>query len=249
MLDREYQAEYILVAYAYDQGVPSLSTSAEITVEITDINDNPPVFGERDYYVTINENRDPGEQVMKLVASDPDSGFNAHVQYTIVRGDQDFFEINPDTGLVISLEMFDYEARNQYEIIVHATNVPYFAEATVHIQVLDVNDNAPILGDFEIYFNNYVGYFHEEDIGRVPATDPDVSDTLRYQITSGNTNRHLMLNTTTGGIRLNPTLRGSDIPQTIQFTVQVSGKTICHFPNLLLNDRWICCTVFTVIEL
>ncbi|XP_054751092.2 cadherin EGF LAG seven-pass G-type receptor 2-like [Lytechinus pictus] len=226
MLDREYQAEYVLVAVAYDQGVPSLKTSAEITVEITDINDNPPVFDERDYYVTIRENRDPGEQVMKLMASDPDSGFNAHVQYTIVRGDQDYFEINPDTGLIISLEMFDYEARNQYEIIVHATNVPYFAEATVHIQVLDVNDNAPILGDFEIYFNNYEGYFHEEDIGQVPATDPDVSDTLTYEITSGNNNQHLILNTTTGGIRLNPTLRGSDIPQTIQFTVQVSGKTL-----------------------
>ena len=224
MLDREAQSEYHLVAIAYDQGTPSLRTSAEINVQVTDTNDNPPRFPERDYYVEIKENRSPGEQVVKLVATDPDSGYYAHIQYTIVRGDQDFFEINPDTGLITSLEMFDYEQRNMYEVIVHATNVPFFDETTVHIMVTDVNDNAPILGDFEIYFNNYEGYFHEGDIGQVPATDPDVSDSLTYRITSGNTNQHLMLNTSTGGIRLNPTLRGSDIPQTIQFTVEVSGK-------------------------
>ncbi|XP_072181687.1 cadherin EGF LAG seven-pass G-type receptor 2-like [Diadema setosum] len=253
MLDRESRAEYHLVAYAYDQGVPSLSTSVMVDVEITDTNDNPPSFSEREYFVTIRENRIPGEQVMKLTATDPDSGFNSLIQYTIVRGDQDFFEINPDSGLITSLEMFDYEARNQYEVVVHATNVPFFAEATVYIRVTDVNDNAPILGDFEIFFNNYEGYFLEGDIGRVPATDPDESDTLEYEIINGNDQDHLLLNTTTGGIRLNPSLRVSDIPQTIQFTVKVTdglnpATATCKFRMIMVTHDMLFSSVTVQVE-
>lgn len=40
--------------------------------------------------------------------------------------------------------------------MVQATSAPLVSRATVHIRLLDQNDNPPVLPDFQILFNNYV---------------------------------------------------------------------------------------------
>ncbi len=49
-----------------------------------------------------------------------------------------------------------------------------FKDVTVH--VVDTNDNAPVLSDFRIIFNNFKNHFPVGPIGRVPAVDADVTD-------------------------------------------------------------------------
>ena len=226
-LDRETKETYQLVAYALDGGRPQQLTSVDITVTILDENDNPPVFSNNEIDVYVEENRGRGEPVSTITAHDPDDGYNAMVHYSLVDGDTDLFEIDSQTGTLITLLEFDYEERNEYYVKVRATSVIFFNDAIVYIHILDQNDNSPVLNNFDIYFNNYEGHFPDGDIGRVPAYDPDVSDKLTYSMKGANGMDHLMLNRTTGGIRLNPILEGTDIPQIIPFYVEVSGR--CHF--------------------
>ena len=215
-----------------DGGRPTHRQSVDITVRLEDENDNPPEFARDEIDVYIEENRNPGELVSTIVANDPDEGYNAFIHYSLIDGDLDFFEIDSRSGVLTTLIELDYEAKSEYRVTVKATSTPFFNIATVNIHVLDQNDNSPILEDFDIYFNNYEGQFPSGDIGKVPASDPDVSDTLQYGIIRGNANNHLILNGTTGGIRLHPSLKGTTIPQTIEMGIQVSGW--CLSLNLYL---------------
>lgn len=71
----------------------------------------------------------------------------------------------------------DYESpRKKYELIIRAASPPLWNDVRVEILVTDVNDNAPILKDFQIIFNNYKDCFPVGPFGRVPAFDADVSD-------------------------------------------------------------------------
>lgn len=63
MLDRETQTRYHIEIICHDLGVPRLTSSAMIDVEVMDINDNAPVFAQTEYVVMLAENSDIGTQV------------------------------------------------------------------------------------------------------------------------------------------------------------------------------------------
>ncbi|XP_071784509.1 cadherin EGF LAG seven-pass G-type receptor 2-like isoform X3 [Asterias amurensis] len=252
-LDREAKSEYHLVAYAVDGGRPVHRQSVQITVTLEDENDNPPEFSRDEIDVYIEENRNPGELVSTIVAIDPDEGYNALIHYSLIDGDLDYFEIDSRSGELTTLIELDYEAKNEYSVTVKATSTPFFNLAKVNIHVLDQNDNSPILEDFDIYFNNYEGQFPSGDIGQVPARDPDVSDILQYGIIRGNANNHLILNGSTGGIRLHPRLNGTTIPQTIEMGIQVSDglnavTAQCTFHLTMITEKLLFSSITVQLE-
>lgn len=57
-----------------DQGLPSLSSTQTLTVEVGDVNDQSPAFSQSVYNASVAENRDPGEAVIRVSATDRDSG-------------------------------------------------------------------------------------------------------------------------------------------------------------------------------
>ena len=57
-----------------DQGLPQLSSTQTLTVEVGDVNDQLPVFSQSVYNASVAENRDPGEPVVRVSATDKDSG-------------------------------------------------------------------------------------------------------------------------------------------------------------------------------
>ena len=188
-----------------------------------------PVFDKEEINVYVEENRTPGTPISTITVNDTNSEYNVH--YTLVDGDTDSFDINSNSGTLITLVGFDYEGRNEYYVKVRATSVTFVNDVKVFIHILDVNDNRPVINDFDIYFNNFDGYFPDEDIGQVPAYDPDVSDVLTYgmRFADGNRKEFLLLNRSTGGIKLNPIMQGRVIPQIIPFYVEVSGKIFFFF--------------------
>ncbi|XP_061664962.1 cadherin EGF LAG seven-pass G-type receptor 3 [Syngnathoides biaculeatus] len=206
-LDRESVPFYELTAYAVDRGVPPQRTPVHIQVTVLDINDNAPVFPADDFEVLVRENSAVGSVVAQITATDPDEGANAQIMYQIVEGNiPEIFQMDIFSGELTSLIDLDYEARNEYVIVVQATSAPLVSRATVRIKLVDQNDNKPTLQDFQIIFNNFVSNrsnsFPNGIIGRVPAYDPDVSDRLYYTIDRGNELHLLLLNHTSGEIRL-----------------------------------------------
>nr|XP_023415852.1 cadherin EGF LAG seven-pass G-type receptor 3 isoform X2 [Cavia porcellus] len=206
-LDREAVPVYELTAYAVDRGVPPLRTPVSIQVIVQDVNDNAPVFPAEEFEVRVKENSIVGSVVAQITAVDPDEGPNAHIMYQIVEGNiPELFQMDIFSGELTALIDLDYEARQEYVIVVQATSAPLVSRATVHVRLVDQNDNSPVLNNFQILFNNYVSNrsdtFPSGTIGRIPAYDPDVSDHLFYSFERGNELQLLVVNQTSGELRL-----------------------------------------------
>lgn len=66
-LDHELSREYFLTILARDHGSPPLSNTAIVSINITDVNDNPPRFSQDAYSATVNELAPEGTEVFKVL--------------------------------------------------------------------------------------------------------------------------------------------------------------------------------------
>uniref|UniRef100_A0A8C3NSH2 Uncharacterized protein n=1 Tax=Geospiza parvula TaxID=87175 RepID=A0A8C3NSH2_GEOPR len=229
-LDRENVAVYSLRAFAVDRGSPPLKASVDIQVTVLDINDNPPVFEKDEFDIFVEENSPVGSIVARISAADPDEGTNAQIMYQIVEGNiPEVFQLDLLNGDLTALMDLDYESRTEYVIVVQATSAPLVSRATVHIRLLDQNDNPPVLQDFQILFNNYVtnksNSFPSGVIGKIPAHDPDVSDSLAYTFVQGNELNLLLLDSVTGELKLS---RDLDNNRPLEALMKVSVSDGVH---------------------
>ena len=98
-LDREDISFYTLLVQASDQGTPPLTETVSVNVTIEDINDNPPVFSDSNFTVTVAENLPVGTRFLNVTASDSDIGDNALLAWSIVRGNVgDVMAIDSSSG-------------------------------------------------------------------------------------------------------------------------------------------------------
>ncbi|XP_072295800.1 protocadherin gamma-C5-like [Eucyclogobius newberryi] len=151
-LDRERFPFYNVEITATDSGSPPLSSKKTIIVSVSDVNDNPPVFSQPSYNVYLKENGVPGSILYSVSASDLDFGENAKVSYSILDSKvQDvsvssYVYINSENGSIYSMHSFDYEKLKVFQIMVQAKDQgspSLSSNATVHVFILDQNDNAP----------------------------------------------------------------------------------------------------------
>ncbi|KAI9538926.1 hypothetical protein NQZ68_009003 [Dissostichus eleginoides] len=149
-LDREHAAQLWLHLTANDGGKPSKSGTINITVNVSDVNDNPPVCDKQKYTVTIKENAPAGTFLLTVNASDSDEGMNGEVEYSLRskhRGaSSEPFDLNRKTGKLTVKGGLDYEEKQVYEIKVLAADkgaVSLSTQCNVVVRVEDVNDNQP----------------------------------------------------------------------------------------------------------
>ncbi|XP_072295803.1 protocadherin gamma-C5-like [Eucyclogobius newberryi] len=151
-LDREKSALYRVKLRAFDNGRPALSEEKILEVVLSDVNDNPPVFSHPTYVTYVQENCPPGRILYSVSASDLDFGENAKVSYSILDSKvQDvsvssYVYINSENGSIYSMHSFDYEKLKVFQIMVQAKDQgspSLSSNATVHVFILDQNDNAP----------------------------------------------------------------------------------------------------------
>uniref|UniRef100_A0A8C6UJM4 Protocadherin 1a n=1 Tax=Neogobius melanostomus TaxID=47308 RepID=A0A8C6UJM4_9GOBI len=147
-LDYERVRDYRVEIVAVDSGNPALSSTNSLKVQVTDVNDNSPIFSPTLFEVEFAEENQPGEKVVDVTASDADHGTNAELVYNIL-GDSSIkglFEIDPNTGEVRARSPLDREHKERYEFRVTAADKGspvHKGTATVVIKVLDRNDNDP----------------------------------------------------------------------------------------------------------
>uniref|UniRef100_A0A1I8NR21 Protocadherin-like wing polarity protein stan n=1 Tax=Stomoxys calcitrans TaxID=35570 RepID=A0A1I8NR21_STOCA len=226
-LDRESVAIYHLTAIAVDKGSPAMSSTVEVQIRLEDVNDSPPTFPSDKITLYVPENSPVGSVVGEIHAHDPDEGVNAVVHYSIIGGDDsNSFSLvtrpGSERAQLLTMTELDYESnRKRFELVIRAASPPLRNDAHVEILVTDVNDNAPVLRDFQVIFNNFRDHFPSGDIGRIPAFDADVSDKLTYRILSGNNANLIRLNQTTGGLSLSPQLN-TNVPKFATMEVSVT---------------------------
>ncbi|XP_072854472.2 protocadherin gamma-A10 [Pogona vitticeps] len=151
-LDREEISNYSITISAADRGNPPLSATAVLFIEISDVNDNAPVFGKTQYTSYVTENNSRGQPVCHIKANDPDFMENATVTFSIIEGGisdstlSSYLSINSETGVVYALCPFDYEEIKEINFRVKAQDggsPPLSSNVSVTLFILDQNDNAP----------------------------------------------------------------------------------------------------------
>lgn len=74
-LDREEQEVFNLTIVAEDHGIPQLSTSQVLCVQVIDVNDEAPLFQRAEFEAQVMENKGPGTTVLTVTAADRDQGW------------------------------------------------------------------------------------------------------------------------------------------------------------------------------
>ncbi|KAL8194390.1 UNVERIFIED_CONTAM: hypothetical protein K2H54_016591 [Gekko kuhli] len=152
VLDRENTPEYNITITAIDKGSPPLSTLKTISVQISDINDNPPAFEKPSYTAYVPENNPSGASIFRVKASDPDLDRNAQILYSIQRSNiedlplSSYVSINSETGIIYAQRSFDYEQFREFQLQVKAQDggsPPLSSSVTVKVFIVDQNDNSP----------------------------------------------------------------------------------------------------------
>uniref|UniRef100_A0A8C1PZA5 Cadherin domain-containing protein n=1 Tax=Cyprinus carpio TaxID=7962 RepID=A0A8C1PZA5_CYPCA len=153
-LDRETSSQYDITITASDLGQPSLTASTTLSIQISDVNDNAPEFVINPLDLYLMENNAAGSSIISVSAFDRDTAENAVILYHIIRGDgthndfSSFLNINSETGVVYSLQRFDYETSKMFQFHVLATDsgTPSLSSnVTVNVFILDQNDNVPVI--------------------------------------------------------------------------------------------------------
>lgn len=119
-LDRESQDFYLLTVEAFDGGVPSKTGTLQVRIHIQDENDNPPVFNQTEYHVSVPEDAPVMSAVCKVHATDLDLADNGRVMYEIKSNPSEVFYINETTGVLYIKKPLDYETQAYHELIVIA---------------------------------------------------------------------------------------------------------------------------------
>ncbi|KYB27320.1 Neural-cadherin-like Protein [Tribolium castaneum] len=139
---------------ATDQGEPSLEGVCSFTVEITDVNDNPPLFDRQKYVENVKQDASIGTNILRVSASDEDADNNGAIVYSLNAGsnaaDLEYFEIQPESGWIVLKKALD---RDRYRLRVRASDrgePPSFADVDVELDVVDRN-NKPPLWDVNTY--------------------------------------------------------------------------------------------------
>ena len=208
ILDRELEPEHLLEVTVSDSGVPTLNSTTTVTIVLQDSNDNSPVFEQRVYLFSIQENLLNSTVIGRIRAYDIDQD---NVSYFLPDNgslDGSFFLIDPTSGEIISAAVFDREVQDLFSFIAIATDngvgIVRTAEVVVNVIILDENDVAP-----EFSENVYnVSWYENTTVGTilitVEAFDPDLgrNGTIAYSIISNNDSSFFSINSTSGEIYL-----------------------------------------------
>jgi hypothetical protein len=174
-----------------------------LTIRVTDVNDNVPKFELPDYQAhNIDEDIPVGTSILKVKATDSDSGSNAEIEYSV---SDDHFAIDSN-GVISNGKQLDADNNNAYyEFTVTARDKgesPKSGTATVRIYTKNKNDEEPKFSQ-GVYTPNV-----DENAGpntlvtTVVASDKD-GDNVRFGFVGGGTRSgQFVIEELTGVIRL-----------------------------------------------
>uniref|UniRef100_A0A8C1N6L0 FAT atypical cadherin 3a n=1 Tax=Cyprinus carpio TaxID=7962 RepID=A0A8C1N6L0_CYPCA len=144
-LDHETIQRYVFLVKATDNGFPPLSSEVWVTVDVTDTNDNAPVFNQLLYEASISELAPKGHFVTCIQASDADRSDAARLQYGLVSGNERMlFELDAATGvLTLSGQRRVQRMPSTITLNVSVSDGVFTSTAQVHIRVERANLHAP----------------------------------------------------------------------------------------------------------
>lgn len=213
ILDHESQGLYKLDISCRDFGNPPLSNILKLTIFVTDLDDNPPVFDKPVYLVELAENSLVGTRILKLDVTDQDSHFeNKKVTFFIEPHFEHLFSIDQSSCMVYTRSNFNREEVAEYNFHIFAksgaskidlsthnknsSSLEHITKTLVKVTITDVDDEVAKFTKpwfkFEVQENQLSGAF----VGRVIAVDADLppNNKFTYSLTPQYKIRNLEIN-------------------------------------------------------
>ncbi|XP_034745756.1 protocadherin Fat 3 isoform X2 [Etheostoma cragini] len=183
-LDRELVSRYSLSVQAFDSGSPAMSSTVTINIDISDVNDNPPVFTPPNSTAVIQLNQAAGTTLLKLSTSDKDSARNGPpFKFRMVSGNErNFFSLD-QTGTLRSNRVFGPEAPREFTLEIQASDSgqPSLTSSSwIFIRVIGNSQYKPAVSPLEIFIVMVTDTFQGGLIGQLYATDRDPNDVLSF---------------------------------------------------------------------
>lgn len=158
-----------------------MSTTAIVKIQITDFNDNAPIFYPSEYNVSIREASAglPSTAIVSVVASDLDSDRFGAVSYRIVGGNEAaIFRIDRVSGeiFVSKPNMLSSRTQPNYKLNISATDgggLRSSQDAIVYINVIDSMHRPPIFEKSRYTYSVKEDVARGTVIGSVLATSSD----------------------------------------------------------------------------
>uniref|UniRef100_A0A8C4QD86 Protocadherin 8 n=1 Tax=Eptatretus burgeri TaxID=7764 RepID=A0A8C4QD86_EPTBU len=237
-LDRESVAEYSLTLEAEDGGIPVHVVTRTFMVKIVDENDNAPRFQQMLYEASLIENNPAGAYITSVTARDVDSANNGMITYNIVENFLEgtalssYVSIDPASGALYALRPMDFERLSHLEFQVQARDngiPPLISNATVTLQVVDENDNPPVIthppmynGTAQALVSPYAGPGYLVTVLRAMDRDSLMNGNLVYSTQHGSENKLFHVDSTTGEIFTSAVFRWEEVARR-----QVLSLVVC----------------------
>ncbi len=187
-LDHETIQRYVFLVKAADNGFPPLSSEVWVTVDVTDTNDNAPVFNQLLYEASINELAPKGHFVTCIQASDADSSDAERLKYGLVSGNERMlFELDAASGvLTLSGQRRMQRMPSTITLNVSVSDGVFTSTAQVHIRVERANLHAPQFtqGMYEADVRENAPVGSKVIAIRAQDADPGLFGDLRYVLLS-----------------------------------------------------------------
>ncbi|XP_044002013.1 cadherin-23 isoform X2 [Aphidius gifuensis] len=259
--DRELVSRHYLTVEARDDLGKGNRNTAQLVINIDDVNDNAPIFLQTKYEAVLLENKNEFESPLVIEAFDIDLNGtkNSQIIYSIISNEfANNFTIDTKHGIIKPTGPMDFEALpisqghketsvRQLKLIVRASDLgtpSLSSDAPLTIYFNDVNDNTPVFEQ-----PSYQTYIREDlpggtSVMQVKAWDRDLSspnNKLVYRIQSGAHDKFI-ISPENGIIKIAP---GSNLdpdltsPKTIVYLLTVvaidSGNEIQKSAEVIVN--------------
>ena len=223
-LDREQKSTYEFLITADDGKFRSV---VPLTVLILDENDQPPVFEQSKYHLTLPLDTQPGTELIAVQATDQDLAANAEITYWI-KNTHGLFEIDAKTGLIRLVSNLPASINNKnltYEIELYAQDhglIPNIGKSLLIIKSTTSKHHPPKFDKFS--YNVDI----DENLSNLVilqvhaySSTPGSSNKIIYKIIKSSLPEYFSIDKYSGMIKLDKTL---DYEQTKFLELTIEAK-------------------------
>ncbi|KAL4641472.1 protocadherin Fat 1-like [Arapaima gigas] len=174
MLDHEELRQHALKVRVVDGGIPALTADATVVIDVTDVNDNSPVFIQPLYNATVSELAPEDLVVAYVQALDADSSDFGRLEYSILCGNEDHtFEMDVKSGKIFVSSDQVLKMEPVYNLNISVSDGIFYSSVIIRVMVSGANVHSPSFSHadlvVELEENSPIGTF----VTQISATDVD----------------------------------------------------------------------------
>jgi hypothetical protein len=142
LFDYEKKSSYVFFVVAKDGGQKDIKNkTVQVRINLSDVNDNAPVFREMAYSKNMSVNTAANTLVIRVKADDKDSGMNKEVRYSISRSGTDLatynmFRVDGVSGDLYTRQALTTEGVHMIQVVATDQGTPALSSTGKSTQIL-----------------------------------------------------------------------------------------------------------------